>query len=593
MEDKLKNKLFAGALAAVAICCAGEAICAGFERSAADFVKDMKIGVNIGNTLDVPNGDEVSWGNPKITRELIKAYKEKGFDTIRIPISWRKQFDRDDPEHKIRPEFLSRVKEVVDMCMEEDLITIINIHHDGGDDGWPGAWLTIDGEHVDRANEILSHLWTQIALVFRDYDEKLIFEGFNEVRKAKAYEGPNGGQKGREDWTGNEYYCGIVNRYAKTFYDSVRATGGNNAKRYLMIPTYAAAFQETTCKYFQSPNPDDNRIIVDIHCYEPGDFCIWGNRKKYDAGHVQKRLGEFFPIFKRYFTDKGIPVVLGEINADLRFYDAERYFPNDDARIRWARHYVSEAAKYGFPCIVWETGDSGRMGLIDRKTYKWTHGELADTFVKTAHGQMTDELEAQYVAAVTVSPEKVYVKTDTLLKWDLNGDAYRSCWGQTMGYGNLNGNGVNMRFFSSDKDGSLKVSSGGKGGNMIHQQFWSDQSVESVRTFKSYIKTHDDLSTGGRKLVFTVTAHNGTAVIVKGSFMVPGLKKIDFGADAGKDGCIIATKERPVVEVAIPLPDGSLDAGSKKGVSAELQFIPGAWGANLPLDFTLSKIEIK
>ena len=359
---------------------------ANFKRSANDFVKEISIGINIGNTLDVPLGNETEWGNVKITPDLFKLYKAKGFEAVRIPISWRKQFDRDDPKHLVKPEFMARVKEVVDMCLKEDMVAIVNIHHDGGDDGWPGAWLTIDGEHEDRANEILGHLWTQIATTFKDYDERVVFEGFNEVRKAKRYAGPNGKQKNQEDWAGRPEYFATIARYADTFYTSVRATGGNNAKRYLMVPTYASAFQEATVKNWHNPNPKDNRIIATIHCYEPGDFCLWGNRKAYDAAHVQKRLDTFFPLFKKYITDKGVPLILGEVNADLRWYDAERFQPNDDARVRWAAHYTREARKYGFPCFIWESGGKKGMGLIDRAKNVWSHEEVADAFIAGARG---------------------------------------------------------------------------------------------------------------------------------------------------------------------------------------------------------------
>ena len=567
-----------------------------FSRSATDFVRDeIHIGVNIGNTLDVPSGNETDWGNVPITRELVHAYRAKGFDTIRIPISWRKQFDRDDPAHTIRPEFLARVKEVAGWCLDEGFVTIVNIHHDGGDDGWPGAWLTIDGQHEPQAERILADLWTQIATAFRDAGERLVFESFNEVRKAKRYAGTNGKQAGQEDWNGSPAYCDQVNRYAKVFYDAVRATGGSNARRYLMVPTYGAAFSENSCSLWRSPDPADNHIIADIHCYEPGDFCLWGNRKKYDKTHVQRRLDEFFPRFRRCFTEKGIPLVLGEINADLRFYDDERREPNDDARIRWAAHYVREARRYGFPCIVWETGGVGGMGIIDRRTLEWTHGRLADTFVAAGRGTLTDEQVEAWAKEVFVPHvEPVYTESDTLLRWQIGGTSgdYASCWGQTMGYGNLNGNGAVLRYFSATPEGALLVDTKGAGGNMVHQQFWADQSPASRKAWTAYVKTHSDFSAKGRMLRFTLKARNGTSALLSGFFTIPGIKgKIEFGADPGKPGCVLATPEKPVVTVELPLPEGTLDAKGK-GIGAELKFIPGAWGQNRPLDAELSPIEI-
>ena len=570
---------------------------APFSRPAAAFVRDeIHIGINIGNTLDVPSGNETEWGNVPITREYIHACRAKGFDTIRVPVSWRKQFDRDDPAHAIRPEFLARVKEVVGWCLDEGFVTIVNIHHDGGDDGWPGAWLTIDGEHEPQAERILADLWTQIATAFRDAGERPVFEGFNEVRKARRYAGPNGNQAGQEDWNGGKVYCAQVNRYAKAFHDAVRATGGNNARRYLMVPTYGAAFSENACSLWQSPDPGSDRIIADIHCYEPGDFCLWGNRKKYDAAHTQRRLDEFFPRFKRCFTDKGVPLVLGEINADLRYYDDERREPNDDARIRWAAHYVREARRYGFPCIVWETGGPKGMGLIDRTSCAWTHERLVETFVAAGRGTLADaQVEAWAKEVFVPHVEPVYEASETLLRWQVGGEAgaYGSCWGQTMGYGNLNGNGKALRYLSATPEGALRVDTKGAGGNMVHQQFWADQSPAARKAWTAYAKTHADLSTTGRKLCFTLTAKYGTSALLSGFFVVPGVKgRIEFGGDPGQPGCVLATPDKPVVKVELPLPEGALDPKGK-GIGAELKFIPGAWGQNRPLDAELSPIEIR
>ena len=175
---------------------------APFSRSAADFVKDIALGINIGNTLDCPSGNETEWGNRQVTKSLLRLYKAKGINAVRLPVTWRRQFDRDDPKHEIRPAFLDRVQEVVDMCIAEGFVTILNIHHDGGSEGWPEEWLTIDGVNEDRANQVLADLWRQIATRFRNYGEKLIFEGFNEIRKAKSHPGPDGGEEGKDDWGG-------------------------------------------------------------------------------------------------------------------------------------------------------------------------------------------------------------------------------------------------------------------------------------------------------------------------------------------------------------------------------------------------------
>ena len=114
---------------------------ASFSRSATDFVKTINLGINIGNTFDVPSGNELDWGNQRVTRSLIRLYKSKGINAVRLPVTWGAHFDVDDPEHRLQPAFLDRVQDVVDFCLDEGMVTILNIHHDGGSAGWPKEWL--------------------------------------------------------------------------------------------------------------------------------------------------------------------------------------------------------------------------------------------------------------------------------------------------------------------------------------------------------------------------------------------------------------------------------------------------------------------
>lgn len=569
---------------------------APFSRSAAEFVRDeIHVGINIGNTLDVPSGNETEWGNPKITRDLIRAYKARGFDTVRVPVTWSRRFDHGAPGHPIEPEFLARVKEVVGWCLDEGLVTIVNTHHESGGDGPPFGWLAIDGEHEDEAGEMLRDLWTQIATALGGAGEKLIFEAFNEPRKVRKWAGPDGSQKGKDDWTGRREYFDTVNRWAEIFVGAVRATGGNNAKRYLMVPTYAAGFQEATCAGWRDPEPGSGRIIADIHCYEPGDFCIWGDRKKHDPAHAQQRFALFFPLFDKYFAARGVPLVLGEVNAQRRWMDALHYVPNDAERMKWARHYAETAKRHGFPIIVWENGGDWDMGLIDRRTAEWTKPELADTFLAAWHGRLDDATFGKWLAAVEErnQPPKPGAAGDVVLRWAVGGpDNYSGVWGQTMGYGNVNGNGAALKFFTCAPDGSLHIDTHGAGGNMVHQQFWADRGLEARRSWAAWKSGNPKTSAKGRSLHFSLTAKNGTSVLVKGYFRVPGLGDVKFGADNNQPGCFLATPERPVVEVDIPLPDGEINLDGK-GIGAELQFIPGHWGRNLPIDADLSAVELR
>lgn len=352
-----------------------------FSRPAAAFAKDIALGINIGNTLDCPSGNETEWGNRPVTRELARLYKSKGISAVRLPVTWRRQFSVDDPKHAIRPEFMDRVQKAVDTCLAEGLTVILNIHHDGGSAGWPEEWLTIDGVHEDKVEKILCDIWRQIATRFRDYGEALVFEAFNEIRKAKSHPGEDGRQAGMDDWSGKPSYCKTVNRYAAAFYRTVRSTGGNNKRRYLLIPTYAATDYEASCLEWRHPMPGDDHVMVDVHAYEPGWFCLWGDKADYDRDEFAKRLEEVFGMLKRVFIDKGVPVVIGEVNAERRYHGGDKSRPNDADRAKWAEAYGRVAGRYACPVFLWENGGRESMGLVDRANNQWTHPEIVDAMI--------------------------------------------------------------------------------------------------------------------------------------------------------------------------------------------------------------------
>ena len=377
----------------------------GFSRSATEFVKDITLGINIGNTLDCTSANELDWGCQRITKSLFRLYREKGINAVRVPVTWKNQFSRNDPEHRISKAFLDRVQDVVDMCLAEGMIAILNTHHDSGGAGWPDEWIAVDGANEDAMNAVLADVWRQIATRFRDYGERLVFEGFNEVRKTTAYSGYDGQQSGIDDWGGKPSYCEVVNRFAKTFYDTVRATGGNNSSRYLLIATYAATDNESSCLAWRHPSPGDDHVMVSIHAYEPVWFCIWGDDPKYNEQEFAKCFESAFGMLKRVFSDKGVPVIIGEVNADMRFYDEAKTIPNDEDRVNWARHYAREAARYGFPCFLWDNGYDRGMGLVNRRDVEWSHPEIIDAFNEgRSIGKGLQISTAQRVTMTTAAP---------------------------------------------------------------------------------------------------------------------------------------------------------------------------------------------
>ncbi|MBQ9948696.1 MAG: glycoside hydrolase family 5 protein [Oscillospiraceae bacterium] len=332
--------------------------------SPVELCNEITIGWNLGNTLDATGsgmGSETSWGNPKATEELILAVKDAGFNAIRIPTTW---YNHMDSSHNVSKEWMDRVQQVVDYAYNNDMYVILNSHHEN--------WNYPFKDNKANAEKILKKLWKQIAERFKDYDEKLIFEGMNEPRKVGTNLEWNGGDKeGRE----------LVNGYNKVFVDTVRATGGNNEKRCLMIPTYAAS--ASALDGFTIP--DDNYLIVSIHAYTPYNFAMntgqWAtdNFSKDDRNSTSELLWLSSELNKR-FVSKGVGVIIGECGATDK--------GNLTQRINWAEYFPDVFGQYGIPVFLWDNGAFGtggeKYGLIDRRTLKWKYPTYIEALVKSA-----------------------------------------------------------------------------------------------------------------------------------------------------------------------------------------------------------------
>lgn len=207
-------------------------------ETASKAAKNMEIGWNVGNALDSygtsvtgddPFAYETSWGNPATTRELVATVKDAGFNVVRVPVTW---FEHLDGEGNISKEWLERVEEVVNYVLDEDMYCIINVHHDTG--AGDEAWLRADLKNYDSVSKAFSSIWTQVAEYFQGYDEKLLFEGYNEMLDAVP----------RWSTTDTNGYTAL-NQLAQVFVDAVRSTGGSNINRNLIVNTYGGDSGET------------------------------------------------------------------------------------------------------------------------------------------------------------------------------------------------------------------------------------------------------------------------------------------------------------------------------------------------------------
>ena len=323
-----------------------------------EIAASMGLGWNLGNQLDAHNdgvADETAWGNQPVTQALFDAVAAAGFTSVRIPVTWLGHIG-EAPDYTIESAYMDRVAEVVDYAESAGLNAIINIHHDGADSQY---WLNIKeaAASEERNEEIeaqLSAVWTQIANRFRDKGNFLMFEAMNEI-----HDGGWGWGDNRID--GGRQYA-VLNEWNQVFVDAVRATGGNNANRYLGVPGYVTNIDLTVENFVLPEDVTDNRLLVAVHFYDPNEFTLeataseWGHTgdpsEKATWGDEDNVTTQFGKM-KSTFIDRGIPAYIGEMGCVHR----------DDVRSESFRmyylEYVCKAAKdYGMPLFYWDNGSA-------------------------------------------------------------------------------------------------------------------------------------------------------------------------------------------------------------------------------------------
>ena len=373
------------------LCCMGIKAQDGMSRTATEIINDMSPGWNLGNTFEATTSwtggalwnnkgglaAETGWQGTKTTQEIITYVKSLGFKSVRIPCAWAFGHISDATTYQIDAAWLSRVKEVVDYCMNEGLYVVLNDH-------WDGGWLE---EHIKDTNpttiennkHILKTLWTQIAETFKDYDERLLFAGLNE---------PN---------ADNQSATNNLIQYNQAFVDAVRATGGNNTQRVLVVQGPSTNIDHT-CNFMSGKMPTDiveGKLAIEVHYYNPWQFWgmekdeswgkvfyYWGEGNHHSGSQHNATWGEEAEMksqlqkMKTHFVDKGYPVVIGEFGANWRDLSGlsgesqEKHNASIKSHYRELHRLCKEMG--GMVPMTWDinspnqNGTKGTMTIIDR-----------------------------------------------------------------------------------------------------------------------------------------------------------------------------------------------------------------------------------
>lgn len=324
------------------------------------FAAEMKTGWNLGNSLDAEGPDETFWGNPRITKEMVDAVANRGFTTLRLPVTWR--FHQGDaPNYAVEIAWLDRVEEVVNYARANDMYVIVNVHHDD-------PWIIPTQAESEGVKDRLAKLWTQIAVRFRDYSDYVIFETLNEPRHENTPEEWSGGTvEGRD----------MVNAYHQVSLDAIRATGGNNETRKIMISTYAASTVPVAMDALIIPNNDPN-TMVSLHSYFPFPFTLEGTDTTWGSSQDRADLLAEMNRIKTRFSDRGMAVVLGEWSSANQ--------NNIEDRLAHAEYYSQLAAERGFASIWWDNGDTSAnrdgLAIFDRDNLTFTFDNIAEILIQ-------------------------------------------------------------------------------------------------------------------------------------------------------------------------------------------------------------------
>lgn len=340
-------------------------------------LREPTYGWNLGNTLEAPTG-EGTWV-PKATRALIDAVADAGFNTVRLPVAWNSHAN--PSTYAIDPAWMARIKQVVDWCYARDLTVILNSHWDGG---WLEKNVTATVDPTIDAR--MKAYWIQIATTFKDYDSRLLFAGANEPAVKTA-----------------EQMASLL-AYHQTFVDAVRATGGNNTERWLVVQGPDTDIRKTYDLMHSLPNdPTPGRLIVEVHYYDPYPFALmkadedwgqvayfWGQAYLHPtrANRNSSKSGEAwvesqFQLMHDKFVSRGIPVLLGEFGSvrrtgrsDLKGADLKRHLAS---RTHFNQTIVEIANGKGLRPVYWDDGGTnpGSFGLFNRKKAKLVDPEGA------------------------------------------------------------------------------------------------------------------------------------------------------------------------------------------------------------------------
>jgi endoglucanase len=376
------------------------------ELTSAEVAQLMGNGINLGNTMEAYGHSslgtdaevtdyETCWGQPVTTQESISGMKAAGFDTIRIPVAWTNMMNFEEGDYTIAKAYLDRVEEIVNYARNEDMYVIINDHWDGG---WWGMFGSASEETRDAAMELYTSMWTQIAERFKDYSDYVIFESANEELGYRL----NDTDIAEDSGTLSDEECyEVANEINQAFVDTVRATGGNNEQRFLLIAGFGTDIANTVKQAFVMPEDSaENKLLISVHYYDPSGYCInssissWGTKDDYDD--MNRMLAKM-----QKFSTQGIGVIIGEYGVLME--DGNRKDGMED----YVANLLDNCDLYGYCPVLWDCNN-----LYSRTDCKIIYDDMAELYQERSYAAQADLTQEEIAAAAQSDMDAAYENAD-------------------------------------------------------------------------------------------------------------------------------------------------------------------------------------
>ena len=512
-------------------------------ETAKDAVKNMGVGWNLGNTLDANDATktwtttaqhETCWGQPVTKPELLKMMKEAGFSTIRVPVTWYQEMDKDG---KVNDAWMNRVKEVVDYVIDNGMYCILNVHHDtGADEGSYKSWIKASTSNYNTNKTKYEGLWRQIAEKFKDYDQHLLFEAYNEMLDEK--------NNWNEPASDDGYKA--INSYAKSFVTTVRGTGGNNKQRNLVVNTYSASSTANAMKKLDLPE-ESGHIIFQLHSYPN-----WKSES-----NAKTEIDNLISNIKTNLL-KRAPVIIGEYATFTTWPSKIDYYDTDRKVALYAMDYLIKQTKTaGIGTCYW-------MGLSDgesRSMPSFNQADLAQTLIKAYYGSIdgykyptADDFETIYSVKYADEWSEAFLFGD----WNRTAKKLADYKGVRVEMDNDSYAGkLQVKVYGEKKSGSsdyneqyVQLASGSNttevtfDTSILGSTFWGITLQTQVGALTAKVKKATLIKADGSESSLTVTKAWGCEVSTESTPKTSGIRNVQFNKREASDAIYILQGQR-------------------------------------------------